>query len=101
MSAPVIYQLKHPLTLTLRGPDGERQETRTELQLRRPRAKDMRVLDSASGDVGAAIAMTAQLSGLSILEADELDAEDLQSLQEIIDGFLGSGPKTGKTSSAT
>lgn len=83
-------KLKYPIQV---GP-----ETVTTLQLRRLKAKDMRVMDRSSGMdamVQLAVAATGRTSG----EIDELDAEDFSALQEVIGGFLAPGRKTGEASS--
>lgn len=90
--------LNHPITLTFnQGKPDERQETISEVSLRRPRTKDLRVVDGTGGDVAAAIALVARLTGLAIVQVDELDAEDFGAIMEKVAGFTPPGLLTGKT----
>lgn len=101
MSAPVIYQLKHPITTVNRGGGQEREEQITEFTLRRIKAKDLRVTDDHAGDVAKTLALLARITGQPVLVIDELDAEDLTALQDKVEGFLPPGLLTGKTPSGT
>lgn len=95
VSEPIRYQLKHPLTLTLRGPEGERQETKTELTLRRLRGKDLRGMSPGTSDEEKGLLLIGRSTGLSALEVDELDLEDIAGLGEVVEGFIPDGLKTG------
>ena len=99
MSSPIVYSLKHPLTFTLHGPDGARDETRSELVLRRLKAKDMRGMPTQASD--AALHLIAKSSGLTAMQVDELDLEDVTALGEVIEGFMPPGLPIGATFSAT
>lgn len=101
MIDPICYQLKHPITTTFKGPEGERQETTAELTLRRPNAGDMRVMDDVKGEVGASIAMIARLSGLAVVQVEKLDAEDFVALSGVVGDFLPDSLPTGLTPSET
>ena len=101
MSEPVRHTLKHPVTFTFKSGDAERQETTAELTLRRLKGKDLRSLDDCPGDVSMALAMIAKSTGLTAMQVDELDAEDIAELGEKIEGFLPPGLRTGKMSSGT
>ena len=103
MSDADIYShtLKHPVTLTLSGPEGERTETLTSLTMRtRIKGRDMRILDNFTGDVAKLMAMIARLSGLSAAHIDAMDSEDIEPLMAIVQGFTPPGPPTGDLSSA-
>jgi len=99
MSAPVTYQLKHPITFTFRGPDGEREETTSELTLRRIKGKDLRGMPP--GEVDQALHLIGKCTGLTPMQVDEIDAEDIAGLGEVIEGFMPPGLKAGPTSSET
>ncbi|MDM7928661.1 phage tail assembly protein [Blastomonas fulva] len=97
MAMQTIHRLKLPVTLRFRQSDGsEREEQITELTLRRPTAKDLRVVDSFGGQmVGMMIALIAALSGQTVEVIERLDAEDFGDLSDVVGDFLPDGPKTG------
>lgn len=99
MAAQTIHRLKHPVKLEFRQSDGSiRDESITELKLRRPAAKDLRLVDSyGSQMVGMMIALIAALSGQDIEVIEKLDAEDFGDLSDVVGDFLPDGPKTGAT----
>lgn len=99
MAAQTIYRLKYPVTLQFRQGDGDiRDEAITELKLRRPTAKDLRLADSF-GDrmVGMMIAMISALSGEEETTIERIDAEDFGELADLVEGFLPDGQETGET----
>jgi len=68
------------------------------VELKRPRAKDLKIMDRFQGqDVGGSIALIAQLSNLSVEEAELLDAVDLGELGNLLDKPASDGPATGPT----
>ena len=93
------HTLVHPLSVTFKGPDGEREETITEVIVRRPKGKDLRVADQYPGEVAQSLALMARLTGLDPKQVDELDAEDIAAIGAIIESFTPPGLRTGKTSS--
>jgi hypothetical protein len=95
------YTLLEPVKVTYKGPNGEREETITEVKLRRPKGKDLRIMDRHEGNIAKGMAMVARLSGLDDHVIDELDGEDLMVLLDRVAGFLPDGPATGGTSSET
>lgn len=101
MSEPIRRELKHPLTLTLRGPEGERQEILSEVTFRRIKAKDLRATDDFAGDVAKSIALLSKSTGLPVAQIDELDVEDFVALSEVLEDFLPPGLRTGPTPLAT
>lgn len=100
MAAQTIYRLKYPVALQFRQGDGEiREESITEIKLRRPTAKELRLADSfGERMVGMMIAMISALSGEEETTVERIDAEDFGELAELIEGFLPDGQKTGETS---
>lgn len=91
--------LKEPITTTFKSSDGaQRQETITELTLRKPKAKDLLSLDTVTGDVSKTLALISALSGHPMLVIHELSTDDLTAAGEIIAGFFPNGQKTGTTS---
>jgi hypothetical protein len=95
-----IYKLLYPVTVTTYPGDGsdERHETIASVEVRRPVAKDFRMLDSViAGDVGKSLAMIEQLTGLMRVQVDKLDGLDMTAIGAIIEGFMEPGPPTGGT----
>lgn len=65
-----------------------------EVAVRRPKVKDLRVIDAASRDksqLDQGAAMIAQLTGLHPDAVDELDAQDFTAISEVIAGFFPQG----------
>lgn len=92
-SEPRTYTLKHPITV-----GGEQHRTFT---LRRPKARSFRRWKAKQGrdggteiDFGAMMEVLADSAGVSSLVVDELDAEDLFELVEVLTGFLPGSPQT-------
>lgn len=104
MKAPLTYTLKHPILLTTRSTEGVEsdEELRPEgatIVLRRPKAKDMRVVDKFEGEnVAITLALIERLTNLDAQQVENLDAEDMAGLGELVADFLPSGRRTGGTS---
>lgn len=99
MSDPIVYQLKHPIEL--RGKDGTALEKITSLSLNRPKGKHLKATDRVQGDAAKTLALIAACAEIPPSTADELDGEDVATLGEMVEGFLGARRATGATSSAT
>ncbi|MGI8839766.1 MAG: phage tail assembly protein [Caulobacteraceae bacterium] len=96
MDEPVIYTLKHPIEQTFTPKGGEaRTETVTEVTVRRAKAKDLRLLDKFPGAITQSLALIGALTGLTPLQLDELDGEDVSGLGEIVGDFFPDTPTTG------
>ena len=67
------------------------------LQLRRPKAGDFRSLKGIDKPFEMVLDFAAALSDLSPAVIDRLDVEDMPKLIEVVSGFLGGFPGTGKT----
>jgi hypothetical protein len=97
------HPLKHPIIRETRDADGNEHEEELRpvgfvVQVRRPRAKDMRTIDGFEGrEIAGSIALIARLSNLSEEEADLLDAEDLGELGNVLGEHAPNGPTTGTT----
>lgn len=105
MKPPLTYRLKHEIVLTTRSADdgSEKDEVLkpagTCVVLRRPKAKDLRVVDDCEGKpVAMALALIKKVSNLEEMEVENLDAEDMAGLGELVADFMPDGRKTGKTS---
>lgn len=91
------YTLLYPVTLAFRQATGEtREETISHIELRRPTAKEMRLVDKSSGMVSMVIAMLAALSGHDESTIERIDAEDFAALAEMVSDFLPNGRTAGK-----
>ncbi|MBV5272502.1 MAG: phage tail assembly protein [Lamprocystis purpurea] len=71
-------------------------ETLSQLTLRRPRVRDLRLLDEAKGDVGKTAALIGALAGLTPREVDQLDAGDFTRLGLAVADFLPGAQPTGE-----
>lgn len=92
------YALLQPVTIKFKGPSGEREEVITEVQLRRPKGKDIRAMDRVEGDIGKTMALLSRVSDLDPSVLDEMDGADVVELLERVAGFLPSGQPTGEGS---
>ena len=96
MSKPKIVRLSQPIAWDDR--------TLTEIQVRRPKVKDLRAMERDNGptasQIDQGVAMAALLTELPIEIIDEMDAVDFAAVSEVIAGFLpqGPGPATGAAS---
>lgn len=88
MSDTETFELKYPRTV------GDRQVTK--LHIRRPRVRDLKLMDKLEGVEGS-VAMIAQLSGESDALIEELDASDFVAISDMVEGFLPDTQENGKT----
>lgn len=88
MSEPKIVRLTQPI-----ASDGK---TVTEVQVRRPKVKDLRAMErdnsATATQIDQGVAMAALLTELPIEIIDEMDAVDFAAVSEVIAGFLPQGP---------
>lgn len=90
MARQFSHPLKHPITVTIKGPSGERDETITQLNFNFPeriKAKHLRATDGATGEVGKTLALLAAFGDQPVKVLDEMDAEDLGELSALVEGF--------------
>lgn len=89
--------LKHPIV----GKSGE--TLVTEVHVRRAKGKDLRAADKSASEFDGTLVMIERLcqmpDGSDVFPgfADELDAEDIAALGELVTASLPSGQKTGGT----
>ena len=83
----VIHKLRYPVRF---GSD-----TVSELEVRRPKGKDLRFAMGQKNDADGAFSLFARLTGQTPSFFDEMDGEDIQEVTKIIEGFLGNTRKTG------
>ncbi len=105
MKPPLTYRLKHDIILTTidRDNGSEKDEVLkpagTCVVLRRPKAKDLKVVDQYEGKpVAMSIALIVKVSNLDETEVENLDGEDMAGLGKFVADFMPSGLKTGETS---
>ncbi|MCB1498582.1 MAG: phage tail assembly protein [Bauldia sp.] len=96
MSKPKIVRLSQPIAW-----DGK---SVTDVQVRRPKVKDLRAMErdttNAASQIDQGVAMAALLTELPIEVINEMDAVDFATVSEVIAGFLPVGPvpETGAAS---
>lgn len=102
MVLPPIHTLIHPIERRAKdrhtGEETviERIET---VPLRRLKGKDMRLIDQlAAQPMALTLAMIGRMTGLDAASIDELDAEDVAELGNLVTGIMPDGPSTGATS---
>jgi len=90
-----------PITIALTEPVTFEGYTITELQIRRPKVRDLRAMEQATADkptqLDQGAAMVALLSGIPEAAIEELDAGDFTRASEVIAGFFAKAapPETG------
>lgn len=60
-----------------------------ELRLRRPKVRDLELIDGIEGDMKKSITLISNLSEVSPDEIRALDASDFQKAAELVEDFLG------------
>lgn len=81
-------------TLKLKHPVQHGETTITELTFRRPKAKDFRPFP-AKPQLGDILDLAGRLCAQPKSVIDELDVEDMTEVNELVGGFMPSGPETG------
>ena len=88
MSKPNTVRLSQPIAW-----DGK---DIAEVQIRRPKVKDLRAMERDAGNtpnqIDQGVAMAALLTDLPVEVIDEMDAVDFAAISEVIAGFLPQGP---------
>ncbi len=83
----VKYTLKHPASFG--------QEQITELEFRRPKARDLRQLPMGEMKAGDLLDLAARLAEVPPSLLDELAAEDAMAVMALAGGFTEASRKTG------
>jgi hypothetical protein len=89
---------KQPVTITLTEPVKFGSETIETITIQPVKGKHLRKLP-ADPDVGDMLVLAAKLAGQPDQVFDEMDAEDIMQVTEVIEGFLPNSPATGKNRS--
>ena len=88
--------MSKPRTVRLSQPIVWEGKTVTEVQVRRPKVKDLRAMErdgtNPASQIDQGVAMAALLTELPIAMIDEMDAVDFAAVSEVIAGFLPQGP---------
>ena len=83
-------------TVRLSQPIASDGKTVTEVQVRRPKVKDLRAMErdntNPASQIDQGVAMAALLTELPVEIIDEMDAVDFAAVSEVIAGFLPQGP---------
>ena len=81
------YKLKYPVELG----SGEKMQLLSEVELRSPRAKELKLLrDPARGnEIDRELSLMAACTGTSIAQLEQLEAVDFYALERMLFDFLG------------
>ena len=74
------------ITLTYPIKDGSTEIK--EISLRRPKVRDLMVMDEVDGSLEKSVRMIAQLSDLPVSVIEDLDAADFSKAAEVVEAFL-------------
>lgn len=100
MSDEIVVKLQHPVTYQGDKFEGGGERTLEELRLpARIKAKHLRAMDQAKGEVGKVLALVCAMTGLPQAAVDELDSADVEAVTKALEGPLSGSPGTGATSS--
>jgi len=75
-------------TVTLKKPIVDMDKEIVEVTLRDIYAKDLRVMDQVSGEIGKRLRLIARLSNLDIKAVDKIHISDITVLTEVLDNYL-------------
>lgn len=77
-------------TITLQFPIESEGQTLEEIPLRRPKARDLKKMETGKGgEIAKSIDLIANLAEIPSSAVEELDAADFQAVSEVVAGFLG------------
>ncbi|KAB7624319.1 phage tail assembly protein [Alkalilimnicola sp. S0819] len=85
-------------TFTLTEPVDAHGKQITELTLRKPKAKQLKLLGEYANEVEAMYEMMAELADVPPSTIDELEVEDIEGMTAWLEGFFKRRRRTGKTS---
>ena len=80
----VTIKLLEPIETKVKGKEAFIEE----LKIRKPRAGDLEVADTAKGDVSAMMAIIAGLSGIAVAETRRLELPDWNRVNVIVKSFF-------------
>lgn len=87
-----VIKLEYPIEV-----DGIETDT---LHLRRPKVRDIKLMDAHKGDVNKSIHFLAALCGVAPAAIEELDSLDFERVSKKVEGFTKSDGKTSGSSAA-
>ncbi|ASX25862.1 phage tail assembly protein [Candidatus Williamhamiltonella defendens] len=77
-------------TITLQFPIESEGRTLEEITLRRPKARDLKKMETGKGgEIAKSIDLIANLAEIPSSAVEDLDAADFQAVSEVVAGFLG------------
>lgn len=81
-------QQQWPAVIKLYAPIKANGEEISELTLKRPKVKHLKVIDGIDGDVEAAITLISKLADIPPSAVEDLDAEDMAACTKLLEGIL-------------
>lgn len=100
--AAITYALRHPIVIEKKVSGSATIETEELkpagflVELRRPKAKDIRAFDKhGDAEIAATIEMIVGCSNLATIEVENLDADDFGELGNLLAANVRGGPTTG------
>lgn len=84
-------------TITLKHPLTHGGEQVTELTFKRLTLKDLMKMDSASGELAKIAKLIESSAAQPPSVVQQIDAEDLEAISEVLEGFLPQSLKIGKS----
>lgn len=85
---PAIAHKTFALTQPVKDIDGTELQ---ELALRKPKPKDLRVLDKVEGEIAGMYEIVARCAGIAVSEIDDMEIEDLTPVIDWVTSFLPGG----------
>lgn len=86
-----MIEIKLKVSIKVDGSD------RDVLTLRRPVARDLRAVRNGASGMDFVLDLAAACADVPPSSIDQLDIEDAMHVSEVVSGFLGIVPPTGKT----
>lgn len=84
------------VTVTLAYPIKVMNEEKTSLVMKRPKGKQLRAMDNATGTVSASLSLIQKLTNIPEPSVDALDALDIGTMGRVIEGFTRLSLPTGE-----
>jgi hypothetical protein len=84
--------------IKLKDPVSHGSETIKELEIRKPKAKDLKEMPLMNQNIGHFLTMASNLSGQPPSVIEELSIPDMQEVVAVVQNFIEGSPQTGKGS---
>lgn len=79
---------EYPISKPVKDIDGEELHA---LRIRKPKPKDLRLLDTVPGEIAGIYAITARCAGIKDSEIDDMEWDDLLPITDWVQSFLPGG----------